>query len=220
MRQGVPVEQEHAPRTALPAQARLHEAAVPDLDTDASDDGKGAVLWQKDADDKRRVISWFSKAWGQSMRDKPVYYRECEAMYWGLSKVKFHAQAAHLPLIVRIDQNALRWARHSTKGMVTKWRVELAGDMDYVVQYIPGETNVLADAASRYPMLGERTLTRIGLEDSFRRLLDLLPNAARDAKSAWLNAGKDTHNLCKILQAWRRPRNAIEQRRPSAANRK
>ena len=184
------------------------------LSTDASDDGKGAVLWQRGKDGGMRVISWYSKAWTPAMRARPVYYREAEALYWGIGKVKFYAQAADHTLTVLTDQQPLRWARHSEKGLVTKWRVEVAGDVDYTVEYTPGETNFLADAASRYPMLGPRRITRMGLEHSFERLLSFLPDSARDAPRAWLHAGKDTATLSRKLQAWRTPKNAIVQTKP------
>ena len=161
-----------------------------------------------------RVISWYSKAWTPAMRARPVYYREAEALYWGIGKVKFYAQAADHTLTVLTDQQPLRWARHSEKGLVTKWRVEVAGDVDYTVEYTPGETNFLADAASRYPMLGPRRITRMGLEHSFERLLSFLPDSARDAPRAWLHAGKDTATLSRKLQAWRTPKNAIVQTKP------
>ena len=58
------------------------------LQTDASDDGKGAVLWQKGKDGARRIIAWYSKAWNASQRARPVFYREAEALFWGIEKAK------------------------------------------------------------------------------------------------------------------------------------
>ena len=56
------------------------------LQTDASDDGKGAVLWQKGKDGARRIIAWYSKAWNASQRARPVFYREAEALFWGIER--------------------------------------------------------------------------------------------------------------------------------------
>lgn len=71
------------------------------LDCDASDGGKGACLFQIDPETKeRRIISWWSKAWGKAMREKPPYYKEAEAMFWGLEKAKAHLLASPLPVFI------------------------------------------------------------------------------------------------------------------------
>ena len=181
------------------------------LQTDASDDGKGAVLWQKGKDGARRIIAWYSKAWNASQRARPVFYREAEALFWGIEKAKYYSESSAEPLFCETDQQPLQWVRHSEKGAVCNWRAEKAAGVDYIVKYVPGKDN-MADAPSRYPMLGPKTLTRVGLQHSLEQLLDFLPSTARDAPKAWVYAGRDTDALSRVVQRWRKPSNAILRR--------
>ena len=105
------------------------------------------------------------------MRRRPVYYREADAHFWGVEKAAPYVDASKFKLTARLDQQSLRWVKHSTKGVVTAWRLDKAQHVDYDIEYLPGPQNVLADACSRPPMLGPRTLTRVGLEFVFEKLL-------------------------------------------------
>ena len=51
------------------------------LDTDASDDGMGAVLYQV-KDGKVHVIRYLSKAFSSAMVTRPIYYKEARAIIW------------------------------------------------------------------------------------------------------------------------------------------
>ena len=97
----------------------------------------------------------------------------------------------------------LVWVKNSDKGRVTHWRMENAQGVDYEIEYLPGPQNIVADACSRYPMLGPKVLTRLGLEHAFKCLLDFLPDEVRSVESCWLHAGKDTDLLARALQRWR-----------------
>ena len=57
------------------------------LDVDASDDGKGGCLYQLHPEtNEKLIIAWWSKAWGHTMRGRPPYYKEAEALFWCLEK--------------------------------------------------------------------------------------------------------------------------------------
>ena len=61
------------------------------LDSDASEDGHGCVLYQLDGT-RCRIIRWFSKAWSSNMRKMPIYYQEAAALFWAISKCKYYAE--------------------------------------------------------------------------------------------------------------------------------
>ena len=185
--------------------------------SDASEDGKGWVIYQlkdpngKDNQANRDIIKYGSKAWERSMREGkvPPYYTEADAMITGALDAKYYAQATPFPLLILTDQAPLQWIKTCSKGRVTAWRIEQLWDIEYEVRYRPGSWNIVADALSRYPMLGPQLLARIGIESALESLCNSLTVNARTAKNLWAWAGKDTHLVSRALQKWRSPTNPI-----------
>jgi len=60
--------------------------------------------------------------------------------------------------------------------------------VDYNVEYMPGPLNVIADACSRYPMLGPKQLVTEGLEFALEQLLAALPEDAKNIDNVWAYA--------------------------------
>ncbi len=65
--------------------------------------------------------------------------------------------------------------KKSEKGPVSQFLVEQLSEVETVHQYIQGELNTIADAASRYPLLGPKRLAPRGLTNSVQEALDRLP---------------------------------------------
>jgi hypothetical protein len=83
------------------------------LQTDASEDGKGAILYQllqcaveeqypyckkRHAPDMMSVIAYFSKAFSAAQRLRPPYYLEADSLLWATNEVKFYALSSRFPL--------------------------------------------------------------------------------------------------------------------------
>ena len=94
------------------------------------------------------------------MRGKPPYYLEADALITCIERATYYSRATKYPLIVYCDQAALQWIKTASKGAVTAWRIERLNGLNYEVKYKPGKINVVADALSRYPMIGPRQLGR------------------------------------------------------------
>ena len=177
-------------------------------DTDASDDGKGCVIYQLkdpalgDSLENRSILRYYSKAWGQSMRGKPPYYCEGDALCTTIEIGSYYSRATPFPLHVNCDQAPLQWIKTASKGAVTAWRIERINEYDYEVHYKPGKYNITADALSRYPMIGPKTLSRLGLGAALTRLLKSLPESAKNHGTLWFWAAKDTDELKKELRPW------------------
>ena len=188
--------------------------------TDASNDGKGGMVYQlkdvngPDCPDNRCIIRYFSKAWDNAMRCRPPFYKEADAAITGATIAAPYALATPYPLRLKTDQAPLRFLAKCTRGPLVPWRLENLGGVPFTVEYIPGKLNVAPDALSRYPMLGPKRLTRVGVDSALETLTSVLPDAAKDARRLWFWAGRDTSMLARRLQQWRNPTNAILTRSP------
>ena len=80
------------------------------LETDGSDDGWGAVLFQK-IDSKRRVIRMWSHTWDGAFLKKPPYYKEAKAFMEGMTHAKIFAMSNNHPLQVYTDHSPLTWVK-------------------------------------------------------------------------------------------------------------
>jgi len=183
-----------APRHDLP----LH------LETDGSDDGWGAVLFQI-VDGKRRVIKMWSKKWDtEAWRKKPPYHREAKAWMNGMELALPYTMCNQFPLECYTDHSPLTWVKHTSgKGPVSQFIIDKMSLVDYNMHYIRGVDNVIADALSRFPMLGPRTLTRIGVKNSLSVLLSALIDTDLDVSKLWFDARKDTKHLLAEVTEWR-----------------
>jgi hypothetical protein len=96
----------------------------------------------------------------------------------------------------------LQWMRKSEKGPVSQFLVEQLSEIETKHQYIQGELNSLADAASRYPLLGPKRLAPRGLANSVQEALARLPAYLRESKDIQVHAGTYTSDLKLMVQAW------------------
>jgi hypothetical protein len=148
------------------------------------------------------AVQFLSKAWNESQRNRPPFYLEADALLWSTDKCKFHALSSPFPLYTCSDHLPLQWMNASTKGPVSQFLIENLSEIETVHQYITGPTNSIADAASRYPMLGPRRLAPRGLAFSVEQLLRRLPAYLQNSAVVHVHAGSDTPNLRTAVQSW------------------
>jgi hypothetical protein len=202
--------------------------AVPDYSKrfrvrwDASCDGKGHAIYQLKDESKadrvgnRAYIRYASKVWKANMRARPPYYLEGDAMVDAIEDGSRYARATRFPLWGFGDQAPLQWVKHCAKGPLNAWRIERLQECEYEIFYTPGTQNV-ADPISRYPMLGPRQFTRIGLENAVKSLLTALPTSLQAIEKAWVWANHDTAEVAREVQQWRTATGAIHTRHPKEA---
>ena len=187
------------------------------LQTDASEDGKGGVLYQlshcpieeqfpyckdKHAPTLMDVIAYFSKAWTDSQRLRPPFYLEADSLLWATDESKFYALSSPFPLYTYSDHMPLSWMRKSEKGPVSQFLIEQLSELETEHQYIQGHLNSVADATSRYPLLGPKRLAPRGLANSVQEVLSRLPDFFRGVKTIHVHAGTYTADLKVIVQTW------------------
>jgi transposase InsO family protein len=80
--------------------------------------------------------------------------------------------------------------------------IEKLADMDTIHQYIPGPANYIADAVSRYPLLGPKRLAPRGLADSVAQVLARLPVAFQALKTIHVYAGQASPDVRQQVATW------------------
>jgi hypothetical protein len=70
---------------------------------------------------------------------------ECLALVWAVDKFRYYLHGHHFT--VNTNHKALEWLNSArfTNGKLERWAMKLLQEFDFRVQYVKGETNVLAD---------------------------------------------------------------------------
>ena len=174
------------------------------LESDGSDDGWGAVLYQM-VDGQRKTIRLWSKTWDKAWLNKPPYHKEAKAWMNAMELAKPYHMDNHHPLQCYTDHTPLTWIKHTSgKGPVSQFILDNLSEIDYDMYYLKGTQNVIADALSRFPLLGPRVLRKEGSENALNILLTAITNKKTVTKfeRIWFTAGKDTKYLLPKIQKW------------------
>lgn len=173
------------------------------LETDGSDDGWGAVLYQN-VEGERHVIKMWSSQWKtEAWFKKPPYHKEAKAWMNGMTLTLPYAACNPYPVQCWTDHSPLTWVKHTSgKGPVSQFIIDTLSQVDYEMNYIKGEDNVIADALSRFPMLGPQKLVRSGLANTLDILLATIFRSNLDTTKIWFDAQKDTKFLLPNLYDW------------------
>ncbi|PIK42002.1 hypothetical protein BSL78_21124 [Apostichopus japonicus] len=122
--------------------------------TDASQEGLGAVLYQRQSG-KLRVISYASRCLSPAEQNYHLHSGKLEflALKWSITE-KFRDYLFYAPSFqVYTDNNPLTYVLSSAKLNATgqRWVAELA-DFHFSIKYRPGRNNSDADTLSRMPL--------------------------------------------------------------------
>jgi len=174
------------------------------LETDGSEDGWGAVLYQM-IDGQKRVIKMWSRQWKtEAWKKKPPYHREAKAWMNGLTLTIPYALYNKHPVQCWTDHTPLTWVKHTSgKGPVSQFIIDMLSIVDYEMNYIKGHENIVADGLSRFPMLGPSKLRRSGLAEAVEILMSALTGSSVDTENIWFYTGKDTEHLVSNIYDWR-----------------
>ena len=123
------------------------------VDTDASNQGIGAVLSQ-DQNGTERVIAYFSRRLSRPERNYCVTRRELLAVVAALKQFKTYLYG--VPFTLRTDHASLTWLLRfrEPEGQVARWLAALQ-EFQFEVQHRAGRQHGNADALSRRPCQGE-----------------------------------------------------------------
>jgi len=139
------------------------------LHTDASNQGLGAVLYQRQ-NGKLRVIAYGSRTLTAAEKNYNLHSGKLEflALKWAITD-KFRDYLYYAPFFtVFSDNNPLTYVLSTAKLNATgcRWVAELA-DFHFTVKYRPGRENIDADSLSRMPLDMETYMKECSKEMSY-----------------------------------------------------
>lgn len=126
------------------------------VETDASQHGLGAVLYQQQEGTKR-VIAYASRRLRQAEKNDRNYSSmklELLALKWAVTE-KFRGYLLGSKFVVFTDNNPLCHLKTAKLGAIEQRWVAQLSVFDFEVKYRPGRSNVAADALSRQEFAGE-----------------------------------------------------------------
>ena len=121
------------------------------LNTDASEKGLGAVLYQTQDDGTQRVITYASRSLSKTEKNYDAHKLEFLALKWSVTE-RFHEYLYGGKFNVYTDNNPLTYVLTTAKLDATgqRWIANLA-NYDFKIFYHSGKFNVDADSLSRIP---------------------------------------------------------------------
>lgn len=119
--------------------------------TDASGFGVGAVLKQKDDQNKERVIAYASRVLNKAERNYSTTERECLALKFATQVFRPYLYGTKFTVITDHQSLVYLQSMKNPNGRLARWKMHLL-DFEYDVVYKKGKLNTDADTMSRYGM--------------------------------------------------------------------
>jgi hypothetical protein len=120
------------------------------LYTDCSKVALGAVLHQFDEGGQERAVSFFSRTLTSAEKNYPIYDKEMLAIKASFAHWRHLLIQTEHPVTVYCDHKNLTYFKnpHLLNERQSRWH-EFLADFNFIIHYLPGHKNVVADALSR-----------------------------------------------------------------------
>jgi hypothetical protein len=116
--------------------------------TDASATGLGAILSQKDDEDRERVVRYASRRTSDSERNYSATNLECLGVVWAVKHFRKYITGTHFQIIT--DHSAIKSLMKTInpQGQTARWIIELQ-NYDFDIVHKSGRTHSNVDTLSR-----------------------------------------------------------------------
>jgi transposase InsO family protein len=120
--------------------------------TDASDFATSGVLSQEQDDGTMRPIAYFSRKMDDRERHYATHDKELLALVLAIDHWRCYLEGSEHPIMLRSDHRSLQHlsTQPNLNARQVRW-VEKLSEFDFVIGYVPGKENAVADALSRRP---------------------------------------------------------------------
>lgn len=129
------------------AQPNFHKKFY--LQCDASDLGIGAVLFQKDSEEKEQPICYYSSKLTKAEKNYSVTERECLAVIKATKRFRPYIEGYNFDIIT--DHNSLKWlmTTKDLSGRLARWSLKLQ-PFTFTIHHRKGSLNTVPDFLSRH----------------------------------------------------------------------
>jgi len=117
------------------------------LETDASDTGHGAYLYQR-INNEQLPIAFISKSFTPIQKRWSTFEHEAYAIVYALQKLDFLLR--DVPFTLRTDHQNLVYIDAGSSAKVKRWKLMIQ-EFNFSIEHIPGKDNIVADVLSRLP---------------------------------------------------------------------
>lgn len=123
-----------------------------ELHCDASSDGFGGILLQKQTDNKFHPIAYFSQRTTAVESRYHSFELETLAIIYALRKFRVYLEGIPFRIITDCNSLTMTLNKKSINARIARWALEL-GNYDYTIQHRSGQLMGHVDTLSRYPMV-------------------------------------------------------------------
>src|SRR6266404_1604301 len=188
-----------------------------ELEVDASGFAVGAVLLQRDDDNKRHPIGYYSATLIEVERNYDIYDLELLAIVKALRNWRpFLAGSPHIITVHTDHANLQYWRQpHKISRRIAREVAELA-EYNVVLCHIPGKANGRADALSRRPDYDQGTRDNenvMVLPDTLFICSLIIDEPLYDQKMSTIRRWTDAHRLRRRPVAWACAQHSLPYRR-------
>ena len=124
----------------------LTEGGTIILQTDASDYGIGAILFQIIGDEKRPIAFVSKSMTASQIANWPANEKEAYAIWFSMTKLEYLLRDVHFRL--QTDHRNLTFISLQGSPRVRRWKLAIQ-EFDFDIEYIKGADNMVADRLSR-----------------------------------------------------------------------
>ena len=181
---------------------------------DASQYAAGAWLAQVLPNGDYRSLAYYSTTLSPTQTTWSAFMREAWCLLWALTKCEVYMNSSRFPTLVYSDAHSLQFVQASTRTELSSRLLARVSHLRFRVLHIPGRSNIIADALSRFKQKGIREMADATKKEALTTLLSSLPEYLRHKKRLHLYYAAMQQLALEDVRSWRDGRSKICTKHP------